>query len=157
MLCIEKPLTFPSSGHNLAAFIHIPRNGVRYTMLMLHGFTGNKVEANRLFVDIARALCSVGVSVFRFDYRCHGDSPLDFEDFRFEYALEDSENALKYIVDNYNPEKILLLGLSMGGHIAVRLAVKYSEKLSGIILLAPALNFVELSKNLKNFALEVNG
>jgi len=147
MLCFEKPFTFPSAGYELSAYIHIPSTGYSLMVLMLHGFTGNKIEASRLFVDIARALCRAGVAVFRFDYRCHGDSPLDFEEFRFEYALEDSENALKYILNNFNPRKMFLVGLSMGGHIAVRLAATHGEKLSGIILLAPAMKLGEVLRD----------
>jgi pimeloyl-ACP methyl ester carboxylesterase len=65
-------------------------------------------------------LCSVGISVSRFDYRSHSDSPLDFEEFRlFEYALEDAENALKYVLNNFNPKKTLLIGLSMDGASAL--------------------------------------
>ena len=153
--CIEKPLTFPSGGFELSAYIHIASTGTRHMALMLHGFTGNKIEVNRLFVDIARALCRNGVSVFRFDYRGHGDSPLDFEEFRFEYAVEDAENALKYVREAYRPEKLFLIGLSMGGHIAARLAAFHGSEVSGAILLSPALNFVELGRGLKSSAPKV--
>lgn len=154
MACFEKPLTFPSAGYELSAFVHIPSIGSRFFVLMLHGFTGNKVEANRLFVDVARALCKVGVSVFRFDYRCHGDSPLDFEEFRFEYALEDAENALAYVANGYRPERIIVLGLSMGGHIAARLAAAHGDRLAGAILLSPAINFAEIGKAMERFVAE---
>lgn len=156
MTCFEKPFTFSSAGYELSAFIHIPFTGFSSMVLMLHGFTGNKVEANRLFVDIARALCKAGVAVFRFDYRCHGDSPLDFEEFRFEYALEDAENALKYVLNNFNPKKVFLIGLSMGGHIAVRLATSYGEKLSGVVLLAPALRFREPGRDIRKMMQRVD-
>ncbi|MEM4528001.1 MAG: alpha/beta fold hydrolase [Desulfurococcaceae archaeon] len=155
MACLEKPLKFPSAGYELSAYIHIHSPDTGKAALMLHGFTGNKVESNRLFVDIARALCRSGLLVFRFDYRGHGDSPLDFEEFRFEYALEDAENALRYLLDNYRPVKTVLIGLSMGGHIAVRLAVAYSDVLSGIVLLSPALRFSEPGKDLRLFAQRV--
>ncbi|MEM0027139.1 MAG: alpha/beta fold hydrolase [Ignisphaera sp.] len=157
MPCVERPLTFPSGGFDLSAYIHIASVGTSHMVLMLHGFTGNKIEVNRLFVDIARALCRNGVSVFRFDYRGHGESPLDFEEFRFEYALEDSENALKYVREMYKPRKLFLIGLSMGGHIATRLAAFHSNEVSGAILLSPALNFVELGRGLKSFAQKVGG
>ncbi len=113
-------------------------------VLMLHGFTGNKIEAGRLFVDIARELCSANIAVFRFDYRCHGESPLPFDEFKLDYAIEDAENALKFIVEHFKPRKIGLIGLSMGGHVAIKTAVKYQDKISSIALLAPAINFGEL-------------
>jgi len=33
--------------------------------------------------------------------------------------LEDAENALKYVLNNFNPKKALLIGLSMGGASAL--------------------------------------
>lgn len=155
MSCFEHPLLFPSSGFMLSGFIHIGFSGFRYMALMLHGFTGNKAEVNRLFVDIARALCRNGISVYRFDFRGHGDSPLEFEEFRFEYALEDAENALIFVREMFKPEKLYLIGLSMGGHIAARIAATHVSEVSGAILLSPALNFVELGVGLKRFAQKV--
>ncbi len=144
MVCIEKPITFLSSNYELFGVIHIPSTGFNSFTVMLHGFTGNKVEANRLFVDIARALCSDGKSVLRFDFRGHGDSPLSFEEFKLDYALEDAENAIKYIENVFKPSKIGILGLSMGGHIAVKTAHKLRDKISSLILLAPAIDIGKL-------------
>ena len=155
MACFEKPLTFSSSGFELSSYIHIPNSHTSSMVLMLHGFTGNKIEANRLFVDIARALCSANLAVFRFDYRCHGDSPLPFEDFKIDYAIEDAENALKFIEGHYRPRKIGLIGLSMGGHIAIKTAFKYQDKISSMALLAPAINFGKLVEAAKNFVQKV--
>ncbi|MEM1653121.1 MAG: alpha/beta hydrolase [Ignisphaera sp.] len=126
MAYIEKPLTFPSGGFELSAHIHIAPTRTRYTAFMLHGFTDNKIEVNRLFIDIARALCRNGVAVFRFDYRGHGESPLDFEEFRFEYAVEDPENALKYVRETYRPEKLFLIGLSMAFNSIYRIPSRHT-------------------------------
>ncbi len=153
MSCTEKPLTFPSAGYELSAYIHIPSAGANAMALFLHGFTGNKIEANRLFVDLARALCRAGIASFRFDYRCHGESPLDFEEFRFDFALEDAENALRYVHEVYGPRRLALIGLSMGGHIAVRLAAKYPDKVSAVVLLSPALRFSEPGRDLTKFVI----
>jgi len=97
-----------------------------------------------LFVDIARALCSDGKAVLRFDFRCHGDSPLPFEEFKLDYALEDAENAIRYVENVFKPSKIGILGLSMGGHIAVKTAYRFRDKISSLILLAPAIDIGKL-------------
>uniref|UniRef100_A0A832CA05 Alpha/beta fold hydrolase n=1 Tax=Ignisphaera aggregans TaxID=334771 RepID=A0A832CA05_9CREN len=156
LMYIEKPLTFPSSGYELSAYIHIPTPNPSSVVLMLHGFTGNKIEANRLFVDISRALCGIGLAVFRFDYRCHGESPLPFEEFKLDYAIEDAENALKFIETLYKPKKIGLIGLSMGGHVAIKITVKYQNKISTTALLAPAIDFTKLIEA-KNMIPKING
>jgi len=51
MVCIEKPITFLSNNYELFGVIHIPSTGFNSITVMLHGFTGNKVEANRLFTS----------------------------------------------------------------------------------------------------------
>jgi len=141
LICVERPVTFLSSDYELMGVVHIPSTGFNSSIIMLHGFTGNRVEAGRLFVDLARALCSIGVSVLRFDFRGHGDSPLSFEDFRLDYALEDAENAVEYVEATLKPRRIGLLGLSMGGHIAVKTAYRLGDRVSSLVLLAPAIDF----------------
>ena len=155
MDCVERPLTFSSSGFELSSYTHIPKSEKFPMVLMLHGFTGNKIEANRLFVDIARALCSIGIAIFRFDYRCHGESPFPFEDFKLDYAIEDAENALNFIIRTYTPSKVGVIGLSMGGHIAIKIASKYQDRIAALGLLAPAVNFGKLVENARQLAQKV--
>ncbi|MCS7112014.1 MAG: alpha/beta fold hydrolase [Ignisphaera sp.] len=157
MLCIEKPLTFLSNGLELSAYIHTPTSTPSSIVLMLHGFTGNKIEANRLFVDIARALCSVGLAAFRFDYRCHGESPLPFEEFKLDYAIEDAENALNFIEATYRPRRVGVVGLSMGGHIAIKIASKYQSRISTISLLAPAVDIGKLAEAARSTVPKIDG
>jgi len=113
-------------------------------VVMLHGFTGSRIEAWRLFVDLARAICGVGISVLRFDFRGHGDSPLPFEEFRLEYALEDAENAVRYVESVLRPRRLGLIGLSMGGHVAVKTAHRLGDKVSSLVLLAPGIDLGKL-------------
>jgi len=142
--CVERPVTFLSGGYELFGVVHIPSVGFSSSVVMLHGFTGSKVEAWRLFVDLARALCGAGVSVLRFDFRGHGDSPLPFEEFRLEYALEDAESAVRYVEAVLRPRRVGLLGLSMGGHVAVKTAHRLGDRVSSLVLLAPAIDFGRL-------------
>uniref|UniRef100_A0A7C4BCQ3 Alpha/beta fold hydrolase n=1 Tax=Ignisphaera aggregans TaxID=334771 RepID=A0A7C4BCQ3_9CREN len=141
MLCEEVFDRFESDGYKLPYVFHKPKTEGFPVIVMLHGFTGNKVEANRLYVDIARALCSAGIAAFRFDFRCHGDAPLHFEEFELGMALRDAENAINY-VKSFKPGKIGLLGLSMGGHIAAKLAAQQND-INLLILLSPAIEFRE--------------
>ncbi|ADM27798.1 dienelactone hydrolase [Ignisphaera aggregans DSM 17230] len=157
MVCIEKPITFLSNNYELFGVIHIPSTGFNSFTVMFHGFTGNKVEANRLFVDIARALCSDGKAVLRFDFRCHGDSPLPFEEFKLDYALEDAENAIRYVENVFRPSKIGLIGLSMGGHIAIKTAYRFKDRISSLILLAPAIDIGKLLEQAIDRLPKING
>ena len=46
--------------------------------LLCHGFTGNKIDFNRLLVQAARALAQSGLNALRFDFMGSGDSSGDF-------------------------------------------------------------------------------
>lgn len=148
--CLEIPYSFESAGIKLSGFVHIPSNFNPPVTILLHGFTGSKVEAGRLFVRLARKLCNMGICVIRFDYRGHGDSPLSFEEFRMSWAIEDSENVLSHIVNRglegfkVDNDKVGLIGLSMGGFIAAYLAAYNPKDVSALCLLSPAIDFSEI-------------
>jgi len=148
--CVEKPHTFKSQNYELSAFLHIPKNMKAPITILLHGFTGNKIESNRLYVDLARTLCNSGIAVLRFDYRGHGDSPCSFEDFRIVWAYEDAEAAIKHVIeelsDKVDSKRIGLVGLSLGGAVAIRSSVKFKSVIKALVLLSPAINFSEIIK-----------
>ncbi|MEM3982739.1 MAG: alpha/beta fold hydrolase [Thermofilum sp.] len=133
----EKLVWVPSAGFNLAGVLHLP-SGIEKPkpVLLLHGFTGNKSEAGRLYTDLARVLCSAGYAVLRFDYRCHGDSPLPFEEFRVSMAVEDAENAVKYVkgLEGVDASRFALVGLSMGGFIAARISLDRDDVAALVLL-----------------------
>jgi len=106
-------------------------------VLFLHGFTGHHIEANRLYTDLARLLCSNGISVVRFDYRHHGDSEGEFEDFTLDSAFEDSIKVYDEIVKSseFDTDNIGLVGLSLGAGVAQYLASKREVK--AIVFLSP--------------------
>ncbi|RLF04701.1 MAG: hypothetical protein DRK00_06140 [Thermoprotei archaeon] len=145
--CGEEPTCVPSAGYLLPAILHVPLDVERpKPVLFLHGFTGNKCEAGRLFVDMARAVCVEGYAALRFDFRGHGDAPLPFEEFRITYAIEDAASAANYLkrMGRIDASEIGLIGLSMGGGVAVKLAAE-REDVTVLILLSPALDFTELA------------
>lgn len=146
MDCTEELVWVPSAGLKLAGVLHTPAGNFKpKPVMLLHGFTGNKSEAGRLFVDLARALCSIGYAVLRFDFRCHGDSPLPFEEFSVWKAVEDAENAVEYLksMDSLDASRLALVGLSMGGGIAVKVAVKRFD-VSALVLMSAGLDWLEL-------------
>lgn len=68
--------------------------------------------------------------VIRFDVRNHGNSKGVPDTFKHY------EDLLK-ILEQLNLEKAVILGLSLGGRIAIDFAIAYPEKVSAIILAAP--------------------
>jgi len=146
----EIPVEVPSEGYGLPGILHIPEGRARSPgVLFLHGFTGNKSEAGRLYVDMARELCRMGYVCLRFDYRGHGDAPLPFEEFSIRLAVEDALNAARYLSGRpeVNSAKIGLIGLSMGGGVAVKVAATL-ENVGAVVLLAPALYWPQLARGM---------
>jgi len=146
--CEELLVWVKSEGYRLPGVLHVPHSAEKAEpIVLLHGFTGSKVEAGRLFVDLARMLCREGHAVLRFDYRGHGDAPLLFEDFDISYAIADSVNAVRYIVGETNSRNVGLVGLSMGGGVAVRVSTTL-EEVKALALLSPALDFTQLTSRI---------
>ncbi|MCS7104844.1 MAG: alpha/beta fold hydrolase [Thermofilaceae archaeon] len=135
---LEELVWVPSSDLRLAGVLHLPDKAPKpKPVLLLHGFTGNKSEAGRLYTDMARVLCSAGYAVLRFDFRCHGDSPLPFEEFRVRMAVEDAENAIQFLktLDKVDASRFAIVGLSMGGFVATRVAAGRSD-IAALVLLS---------------------
>ncbi|MGB3266929.1 MAG: alpha/beta fold hydrolase, partial [Microcoleus sp.] len=98
-------------------------------VLYLHG-NGSNVGAN---VEHAHRFHRLGLSVFLIDYRGYGKSQGDFPS---EYRVyEDAEFAWDYLVKQrgIHPNQIYIYGHSLGGAIAIDLAVRHPEA-AGLIV-----------------------
>ncbi len=111
-------------------------------LVWLGGFhsdmTGTKAQA---MVEWA---CDHEHSALRFDYSGHGQSSGDFLDGTISRWLEESLAVLDHHTDG--PQ--ILVGSSMGGWIALRMAQELSKhdnirKICGLILIAPAPDFTK--------------
>ena len=93
------------------------------TLLYLHGNSANmgkEVERVRLFHQL-------GLSIFLIDYRGFGKSGGDFPSEAQVY--EDAEAAWQYLIqkNKARPEEIFIYGHSLGGAIAIELALHHPE------------------------------
>ena len=82
-------------------------------------------------------------AMLRFDYSGHGESGGEFKDGTISLWLEQSLAAYRA----YTNGPQILIGSSMGGWIALRMAqelMKTGEKPAGLILLAPAPDFTQV-------------
>lgn len=74
----------------------------------------------------------------RFDYRGHGASNGAPDAFTLDQGLEDTLR----VIDQIN-ESVLLIGSSMGGWLATLAALRRPEKVTGLLLVAAAPDFVQ--------------
>ncbi len=99
------------------------KGGLGGVVLYLHG-NGSNVGAN---VEHANRFHRLGLSVFVIDYRGYGKSQGDFPSESQVY--EDAQLAWDYLVKQrgVNPHQIYIYGHSLGGAIAIDLAVRHPE------------------------------
>ncbi len=127
----------PSHGTLLNAFIYVAAGaGPHPTVVLLHGFPGN--EKN---LDVAQAIRRAGWNVLYFDYRGSWGSPGDFS---FTHCIEDTAAAIAWLRDPANaakeridPKKIVLVGHSMGGFMALE-AGSRDAGIAGVITISAA-------------------
>ncbi|HLP91342.1 MAG TPA: alpha/beta hydrolase [Nostocaceae cyanobacterium] len=107
--------------------IYLPNPQAKYTILYAHG----NAEDLGMIQDVLEKYKKWGFSVFAYDYRGYGTSegtPTEY------HAYQDIETAYNYLTKEIKipPEKIIVLGRSVGGGSAVDLASK--KPVGGLIL-----------------------
>lgn len=130
---IETTRLLIPSGREIA-YRYIAGDGP--TVLFLTGFGSDMLS------DKATALqqwCIEKNEAFAcFDYSGHGQSSGEFTDFGIGDWLEDT----LYLFDHIPGGQKILVGSSMGGWIALLLALRRKEQIAGVITLACAADFI---------------
>ena len=103
------------------------RSGEGPPLVLLHGMAGERGDWNRLL-----AALPTDYPVLRYDLRGFGQSPSDDR----EYSHTDDLLAL---FDAQGIDRAPLLGLSMGGGVALNFALSHPERVSRLILVSPAM------------------
>ncbi|MGB3695045.1 MAG: alpha/beta fold hydrolase [Spirulinaceae cyanobacterium] len=130
----------------------LPANSeTKGVLLYLHGNGGN-VSDN---LEHARRFQQMGFSVFIFDYRGYGYSEGDFPTEAQVY--KDAGIAWDYLVKTrqIEPQNIFLYGHSLGGAIAIDLAVKQPE-IAGLIVQGSFTSMKDMSVVRKEYRLFPN-
>jgi pimeloyl-ACP methyl ester carboxylesterase len=112
----ETPVILNSQSHRLVGMLH-PSASTKIVILC-HGFTFNKIEHNRIFVETARALAERQYNALRFDFYGSGDSEGDFADTLFSSNIQNIIDVVRWCRQQGYGE-IALLGISMGAAAAI--------------------------------------
>ena len=133
-----------SRGKRLSAMLHLPAFVKPDTPLVIccHGFTGDKIGANQLTLNLAKKLVKAGYGVLRFDFLGSGDSEGEFAtDTMVAGWQADLKNVLGWIKQQpqFAAAPILLYGHSLGGLIVLTHKVA-GQDIAGRIVFAPVIN-----------------
>jgi uncharacterized OsmC-like protein/alpha-beta hydrolase superfamily lysophospholipase len=128
--------TFASSlGHDLAARLDLPSEGVRAYALFAHCFTCTKdILAAR---HIAARLASLGIAVLRFDFTGLGSSAGEFQNTSFSSNIEDLVFAANHLRTHHRAPAILI-GHSLGGAAVLAAAHRIPEAKAVVTIGAPS-------------------
>jgi len=154
----ETPITFHNHGQQLVGMIHKPEKENRSpAVLMLHGFTGTRIESHFLFVKMARRMSERGYFVMRFDFRGSGESQGEFSDVTIPGEIDDARKALSWLRQHprVDPARVVLLGLSMGGCVAASVAGT-DERIAGLILWSAIADPMEIVQNARAQSVAIN-
>lgn len=135
----EELICFTNEGLKLYGMLHRPSTQGPYPAVMiLHGFTGQRIEPHRIFVKLARRLAEVGIAALRFDFRGSGESEGDFADMTILGEVSDAIAGLHWLADQpgITPDRLGVLGLSLGGCVAAITAGRLAERVRALTLWA---------------------
>ncbi|MFN6460444.1 MAG: alpha/beta hydrolase [Nostoc sp. DedVER02] len=124
----DNPTIFKlKSGENNISATYLLNNQAKYTILYSHGNSEDLGDIKQ----ILEKLHTWGFSVFAYDYRGYGTSqgkPTE------THAYEDIDSAYNYLTQNLKipPDRIIVLGRSVGGGSAVNLAMQ--KPVAGLII-----------------------
>lgn len=101
-------------------------------LLLLHGALGSKKQMEPLIT-----ILNDFFDVESINFSGHGGNEIP----KSNFSLEMFTNDVLSIIDKYNPPKANILGYSLGGYIALNLALNYPHKINKVITLSTKLKW----------------
>lgn len=129
------PFHFGSSSAPLYGVFHAagePRR--RRAALVLAPWGWEALRAHRTLHSLAERLARHGHDVLRFDYSCSGDSAGDQHDVSATRWLQDTEEALDEVLAMSGAFHVTVVGLRLGGLLAMSLAARRPREVDRLVL-----------------------
>ena len=114
----------------------------RGLVILLHGWEGS---VDSTYITCAsRALFRRGYDIFRLNFRDHGSSHHLNQGIFYAILIEEVFQAIQQISGNEEPKAVFLVGFSLGGNFALRIARKLHhnpiENLQHVVAISPVLD-----------------
>ncbi|GAB4295982.1 MAG: 2-succinyl-6-hydroxy-2,4-cyclohexadiene-1-carboxy late synthase [Ignavibacteriaceae bacterium] len=131
---------------NVELFRHSPKNNK--LILLLHGFTGSSADWKPVADNLAD-----GFDIAALDITGHGksDAPNDPQ----FYTTDSLAEQLAEVAGNFDHDKLIICGYSMGGRLALSFALRYQNLIDGLVLESTSAGFI--NSNLRNKRIEEDG
>ena len=143
----EKIFFKNSNGNKLCGILSNPMSKKEKPIIILcHGFSTSK--DGRTYVRLEEILNKNGVSTFRFDFFGHGESGGKFEEITTSEAVDDIQNAIKFLKKS-GYKKIGIVGSSFGGMASIIEAGKTND-LYMLALKSPVSDYLGMLLNRDN-------
>lgn len=137
----QQPLEVDRHGQVIRGCVYLPdAAGKRVpAVLLLHGFTGNRIEAGFAFVQAARSLASRGIAAVTFDFLNSGESDGSFDQMLVSGELADALRMTEWLQGQpfVDRSRLGILGFSLGGLLASCVAAR-SSAFRALALWAPS-------------------
>jgi uncharacterized protein len=132
------------NNYRLFGIMHTPERALagKVAIVCCSPLFEEKLHSHRILVNFARYAADQGIHVLRFDYYGDGESEGLFEEASTVSRIQDIESAVGFIEKEVNPSLIILLGLRLGGTLAI-LTAHNILKIGGIVAWAPIINVKE--------------
>ncbi len=108
-------------------------------VMYIHGFASH--QRGEKAVYFGERFLARGDAYLTFDLRGHGASSGTMADLTVTRALADVEMMLGWANERF--ERLVVIGSSLGGHLAAWAAVRDPERIAANLLVAPAFSFYE--------------
>jgi fermentation-respiration switch protein FrsA (DUF1100 family) len=133
----EERLRIPVDGDELDAVAVFPEQGTHRWAILVHGGpAGVKDGPADLYRNLAATLVTQGIGSLRFDVRGAGQSTGAYRDTTLARQSQDLKAARQLLVERYAPQRIALIGESLGATIVLS-SLEGNE--SALVLLWPAI------------------
>lgn len=120
----------------ISATLYIPdQTGPVPAVLMLHGFASSKDEVGNMYAREAKALAEKGIASLRIDFAGFGKSEGDPGNTTIDGQLDNARMALDVLrkTDGIDPDRIGVLGFSLGAGVATILAANDSRGVKSLV------------------------
>ena len=111
--------------------LHYEDEGSGQPVLLIHGHTSD----GRIWEPVMPGLRDAGLRVLRADLRGHGRSTRP--DFGYHFSHHAADMAA--VLDAAGVATAVIVGFSIGGGVALEMAVTMSERLEGLVLMSPVM------------------